>query len=339
MAKEQGLPAYVIFHDATLREIATRRPAGLAELGTISGIGEAEAGAVRRAGPGRARPRAEDRVLGLADDWAWDSWPAFDGDDLPPVLPARAAQPRRPAAAAPQRPDRACPLHRPAALDPAPDPVGPGPSGSFDEVACWTGCTVPGPDGRWRMFYTGLTDVDGSAGRAGSGSASRSPTTWSSGPGPTCRPLTPIRAGTRWPGRPGGATRPGATPGCCPTRPATAGTCWSPRAPTPTGRRPAPVDRGVIGHARSPDLRTWTVRPPLSAPGAGFGHLEVVQVFAHAGRTHLVFSCLPRSWPRGAAAGVTGGHWIVPDIDPAGPYDVSAAVPLTGDDWYAGRVV
>jgi ATP-dependent DNA helicase RecQ len=39
-AKEQGVPAYVIFHDATLREIATRTPATLAELGTISGIGE-----------------------------------------------------------------------------------------------------------------------------------------------------------------------------------------------------------------------------------------------------------------------------------------------------------
>ena len=39
-AKEQGVPAYVVFHDATLREIATRAPASLAELGTISGIGE-----------------------------------------------------------------------------------------------------------------------------------------------------------------------------------------------------------------------------------------------------------------------------------------------------------
>jgi ATP-dependent DNA helicase RecQ len=39
-AKESGMPAYVIFHDATLREIATRMPATLAELGTVSGIGE-----------------------------------------------------------------------------------------------------------------------------------------------------------------------------------------------------------------------------------------------------------------------------------------------------------
>jgi len=41
-AKEQGVPAYVIFHDATLREIATRRPTSLTELGQISGIGEAK---------------------------------------------------------------------------------------------------------------------------------------------------------------------------------------------------------------------------------------------------------------------------------------------------------
>jgi ATP-dependent DNA helicase RecQ len=39
-AKEQGVPAYVIFHDATLREIATRMPSSLGELGVISGIGE-----------------------------------------------------------------------------------------------------------------------------------------------------------------------------------------------------------------------------------------------------------------------------------------------------------
>jgi ATP-dependent DNA helicase RecQ len=39
-AKEQGVPAYVIFHDATLREVATTAPSSLAELGTVSGIGE-----------------------------------------------------------------------------------------------------------------------------------------------------------------------------------------------------------------------------------------------------------------------------------------------------------
>jgi ATP-dependent DNA helicase RecQ len=39
-AKEQGVPAYVVFHDATLRQIATQSPSTLAALGEISGIGE-----------------------------------------------------------------------------------------------------------------------------------------------------------------------------------------------------------------------------------------------------------------------------------------------------------
>ncbi|XLE12089.1 DNA helicase RecQ [Streptomyces sp. Pv4-95] len=39
-AKEQGVPAYVIFHDATLREIATAGPSSTAELGTVNGVGE-----------------------------------------------------------------------------------------------------------------------------------------------------------------------------------------------------------------------------------------------------------------------------------------------------------
>ncbi|MEU4329780.1 DNA helicase RecQ [Nonomuraea dietziae] len=41
-AKEQGVPAYVIFHDATLREIAARRPATLGELAGVSGVGESK---------------------------------------------------------------------------------------------------------------------------------------------------------------------------------------------------------------------------------------------------------------------------------------------------------
>ena len=40
VAKEQGVPAYVVFHDATLRQIATLRPTSLAELSTVNGVGE-----------------------------------------------------------------------------------------------------------------------------------------------------------------------------------------------------------------------------------------------------------------------------------------------------------
>ena len=38
-AKSQAVPPYVIFHDATLREIAAVRPASLDELGQIKGVG------------------------------------------------------------------------------------------------------------------------------------------------------------------------------------------------------------------------------------------------------------------------------------------------------------
>jgi ATP-dependent DNA helicase RecQ len=39
-AKEQAVPAYVIFHDATLRQIAAATPTTLTELGAINGVGE-----------------------------------------------------------------------------------------------------------------------------------------------------------------------------------------------------------------------------------------------------------------------------------------------------------
>ncbi|MET0308353.1 MAG: DNA helicase RecQ [Sphingomonas sp.] len=39
IAQETGLPPYVIFHDSVLRDMATVRPASLAELGKIAGVG------------------------------------------------------------------------------------------------------------------------------------------------------------------------------------------------------------------------------------------------------------------------------------------------------------
>ncbi|UJW31752.1 DNA helicase RecQ [Saccharothrix sp. AJ9571] len=39
-AKEQGVPAYVIFHDKTLQEIATSTPTTLEQLGQVNGVGE-----------------------------------------------------------------------------------------------------------------------------------------------------------------------------------------------------------------------------------------------------------------------------------------------------------
>jgi ATP-dependent DNA helicase RecQ len=60
VAKEHGVPAYTVFHDATLQEIARRLPGSLDELRGISGIGatklarygEAIVGVVREGGVG-----------------------------------------------------------------------------------------------------------------------------------------------------------------------------------------------------------------------------------------------------------------------------------------------
>ena len=40
LAKAAAVPPYVIFHDTTLREVALRRPASLAELAEVPGIGD-----------------------------------------------------------------------------------------------------------------------------------------------------------------------------------------------------------------------------------------------------------------------------------------------------------
>lgn len=42
LAKEQGVPPYVIFHDSTLLEILNQKPQSLTEMGKISGIGQAK---------------------------------------------------------------------------------------------------------------------------------------------------------------------------------------------------------------------------------------------------------------------------------------------------------
>ena len=42
VAREQGVPAYVIFHDATLRQIALQEPGDLDALARVQGVGGAK---------------------------------------------------------------------------------------------------------------------------------------------------------------------------------------------------------------------------------------------------------------------------------------------------------
>jgi ATP-dependent DNA helicase RecQ len=41
-SREDGVPAYVVLHDATLRDLAATRPASLHELASVKGFGPAK---------------------------------------------------------------------------------------------------------------------------------------------------------------------------------------------------------------------------------------------------------------------------------------------------------
>jgi ATP-dependent DNA helicase RecQ len=41
-AKSDEIPAYVVFHNSTLAEIASRRPTTIAELASVPGVGPAK---------------------------------------------------------------------------------------------------------------------------------------------------------------------------------------------------------------------------------------------------------------------------------------------------------
>ena len=91
-------------------------------------------------------------------------------------------------------------------------------------------------------------------------------------------------------------------------------------------------DDAVIGHAWSPDLVHWEAREPVSAPGAGFGEIEVVQVRHVDGQHVLVFTCHPLE-QSAARRSRYGEHctWSLVGDSLLGPWDVSEAVPFAAE--------
>ncbi|MFJ7156510.1 DNA helicase RecQ [Streptomyces sp. NPDC101118] len=100
-AREQGVPAYVVFHDATLREIATLLPATVEELGGVGGVGEAK---LEKYGEGVLDALAEHRA-GNPEAAASAAAPASGRTAAPasgrPAGPGRGARAAGAAAAAP----------------------------------------------------------------------------------------------------------------------------------------------------------------------------------------------------------------------------------------------
>lgn len=119
-AREQGVPAYVVFHDATLREIATLFPTTAEELGTVGGVGEA-----------KLTKYAEGVLATLAECGA----PAPAPDPAPGQAPATGTAPA--SSAAPARAGSGfagrAPAPRAAAAAPRQSPYDDGPPFDLDE--------------------------------------------------------------------------------------------------------------------------------------------------------------------------------------------------------------
>jgi len=271
-------------------------------------------------------------ALTLPDDWVWDLWIADTGVDYHLFY---LTAPRR------LMPDD---RHRGARIGHAVstdlttwtyigEALAPEEGPAFDDLATWTGSTVQDDSGLWHTFYTGLSRAeDGMVQRIGV-ATSRDLRTWAkSGRDPVV--VSDGRWYHQW--SPGGEPEAWRDP-------------WVVRDPdgagwhmiiTATARHGHPSDRGVLGHAWSPDLVDWEVRPPLSDPGSGFGQLEVPQVCVIDGRQVLLFNCLGShlSDHRRAAA-TPGGVWALPAERLLGPHMVSRATRLTDESLYVAKLV
>lgn len=202
---------------------------------------------------------------------------------------------------------------------------------AFDDLATWTGSVVRHPDGTWFLFYTGASLApDGKNVQRVGYATSDDLMTWTKSGGPVLEAAGPwyeTLDDDAWQDEAFRDPWVFADP---------EGDGWHMLV---TARSPhgIPLGRGVVGHAWSPDLRTWELREPLTAPSdTGFGQLEVMQVENVDGRPVLLFSCLDaQATP--ARAGARGGTWAVPADSVLGPFDIDSAYPLTDDSLYVGR--
>jgi len=201
-----------------------------------------------------------------------------------------------------------------------------------DDLATWTGSITQGPDGLWYMFYTSATSApDGANIQSISYATSPDLYDWTKAPGPI------LRADPRWYEVLGdGQWHDEAFRDPWVVRDPD-GNGWHLLITARANHGPAD-DRGVVGHATSPDLVTWTMQPPLSEPGQGFGQLEVFETVRLEGRDYLMFNCLSGDLSDAhRATGVSGGVWLAPAESVLGPYDLAGAQLLTDRRHYVGR--
>lgn len=288
----------------------------------------ADAPLTRRHDPPTWREDPLTRRYDLPTHWVWDFWLAQEPG--PPVrhhLFHLAAPKTLP----PQQRHTHARVWHAVSTDlvtwtPVGEALGPSPRPAFDDLAIWTGSVVRADDGTWAMFYSAIGRAEGPPVQRIGMATSPDLDTWTR---VAHEPL--VVADPRW------------------YVPGTWRDPWVLRDPLGDGWHMLitaeaagydGADAAVIGHARSPDLWRWEVRPPLSAPGAGFGELEVPQLVDLGGSTVLVVSCpSDRLSPDRRARFGGGGIWSVPSRGPVGPFDSAAAVRLTDESLYVGKIV
>ena len=272
-------------------------------------------------------------MLRVEDRWIWDSWIADDGDRFHLFFlqaPTSLGDPGL--------------RHTHASIGHAsstdlvewrlePDALGPV-DGAWDDLAIWTGSVVRDGAG-WRMFYTAINTAGHGVKDQRIGTAvSDDLTTWRrEGAGPV------ITAHPRW-------------YKTLDEDPAASETWRDPfvlRDPDGAGWHmlltaravgaPQHAD-GVLAHAISDDLHSWTVLAPFGAP-AGFGQIEVPQVRQVDGTWVLVFTCHPdEQTPEQVARFGPHSTWSLTAPSSLGPWDLDAARPFTDDpDLFAAPLV
>jgi len=273
-------------------------------------------------------------VLRLADAWIWDFWIAEDGDTFHLYF-LKASR----ALGNPDRRHWHVTIGHAVSSDlrhwnEVADALAISGQPAFDDKTTWTGSVVRADDGTWLMFYTGTSTTEAGLKQRVGLATSEDLHHWSKASVDALLESDPEwyeqLSAQSWPDE---AWR----------------DPWVFRDPTGDGwhmlitarAATGPADqRGVIGHARSADLCSWTVCPPLSAPTAGFGQLEVPQVEVIDDHPVLVFSCLGTELSNSRkAAGEIGGIWSVPAASLTGPYDVARAVRITDESLYSGRLI
>jgi beta-fructofuranosidase len=195
----------------------------------------------------------------------------------------------------------------------------------FDDLALWTGSTVRGDDGVWRLFYTALNTAHGYGvhdQRIGV-ATSTDLHTWTRRDAEIVAP-DPQRYGTleEEPGASETWRDPFVFKGD--------DGLWHMLITARAADAPRRSD-GVLAHATSTDLATWELHPPLTEP-AGFGQLEVAQVRQVGDRWLLVFTCHPEEQSESQQLKF-GSYctWMAPADSPLGPFDIERAKPFKGD--------